>query len=85
MIFGIDEIDRIAFGPPGIEIDHRDALGHADLDRREADAARVLHGIEHVVHEALERAVDLRHGLGHQLQPRIGRLDELEYGHGGRT
>ena len=79
---GVDQ-ETGGYRTAGIEIDHRHTLGHTDLDSGEADAAGVLHGLEHVVHEAPERTVDLRDRLGKQLQPRIGRFDELENGHGG--
>ena len=36
-------------------IDHDDALQHADLRRRKADARRLVHGFQHVVHQPAYR------------------------------
>ena len=49
--FRVHEIARLLFFPLAGEIHHDDAQRHADLDRGEADAGRVIHGFQHVIHQ----------------------------------
>ena len=55
----VHELDEL----PGVladrEVDHDDAQGDADLRRGQADAGRGVHGLDHVVEERVDRAVDL--------------------------
>ena len=50
------------------EVHDDDPLGHADLDGRQADAGRGVHGLQHVVHQRAQVVVDRRHRLGYLLQ-----------------
>ncbi len=46
------------------DIEDDDAFRHGDLDRREADARRVVHRLEHIVHQSEDVFIDGRDGLG---------------------
>ena len=67
------------------DIDDHEALVHVDLARGQADTGRLVHGLEHVVEQGLERrrrdlgGID-RRGLG--AQARIGEFEDREQGHG---
>ena len=52
------------------------------LDPGKTDAVRRVHGLEHVLDKRLQSIVELRHGFGYGLQPRIRRFDDFQYGHG---
>ena len=47
-----------------LQVDHQQADRHADLDRGEADAGRVVHRLEHVGDERLQLVVERLHRLG---------------------
>jgi hypothetical protein len=60
-----------AFGH--VENDH--SMSHGDLNGREADAGRGIHGLEHIVHKRADALVDFGHRRGHKAQTRIGEGD----------
>jgi hypothetical protein len=60
-----------------------DALGHADLDGGEADAGRLVHGLEHVLDQEPQLRVDLLRRFGDQPQPLVGQDDDVAQRHGG--
>ncbi len=64
------------------EVDHDEALRHADLDGGETDAGRVVHRLEHVRGEGTHLVGDLADRLGHQPQLRIRQDDERSVWHG---
>ena len=83
---GIDEdarvADRLAVLFLGfLQVDDEDLLGHADLDRGEADSRRRVHRLEHVRDERADAIVDLSDGRGDLPQARIGDFDDGQYGH----
>jgi len=61
------------FCPPQVDI---------DLGRGQADAGRVVHGLEHVDDQAPQGVVDLPDRLGDGPQARIGEFQDGELGHG---
>ena len=65
-----------------LQVDHQHAGRHAHLDRREADAVGGVHGLEHVLDQRAQLGIEALDGLGHGLQARVGRLDNLANGHG---
>ena len=64
------------------DVDDEDALGHADLDRGQADARCVVHGLEHVIHQRAQVVRDFLHGFGDLLEARVGRDEDGPEGHG---
>jgi hypothetical protein len=77
--FGVDQHQRLV--ARFRDIDHDHALVHVDLRRREADAVGVEHRLEHVVDEAPDAVVDLRHGRGHAVQAVVGITQDVQQGH----
>src|SRR3984957_8334123 len=67
------------------EIEHDDALGDADLNRGETDSRRVMHGLDHLVHQLAQGVVDGLYRLARLAQPRVGQNDDRTNGHGRRT
>ena len=63
------------------QVHHDDALGHADLDRRQADAVGGVHGVQHVVHERTKIVINLFNRLGDFLQDRIRDGANFTYSH----
>ena len=59
-----------------------DPLQHADLRRRQADAGRGVHRLQHVVHQLAHLGVDRLDRLGLLLEARIGRREDGQEGHG---
>ena len=62
--FGVDEhprlLDRLSAFFVGLaQVHHQQALGHADLDRGEADAGSVVHRLEHVGDQRAQLVIDL--------------------------
>ena len=57
-------------------------IGHADLDRGEADAGRLVHRLEHVGDERLQLRVERLHRLGDLPEDGVGRLVDAANGHG---
>ena len=65
-----------------LQVHHQQALGHADLDRGEADAGRVVHRLEHVGDQRAQLVVDLL-DRGRDLAEDAGRGPrDAQYGHG---
>ena len=65
------------------DIDDDDAFGHGDLDRGEADARRVVHRLQHVIHERAVRVRDAAFDRrGFLFQARIGRDEDGTQCHG---
>ncbi len=76
--FWISETKRLwrggfidAFG----HVENNHPLLHGDLNRREPDAGRGIHGFEHIVHERADAFVDFGHRRAHKAQTRIGKSD----------
>ncbi len=63
------------------DVHHDHAPVHVDLGRREPDAGRRVHGLEHVVDQLLHRRVDLFDRLGDGAQPRVGEFEDVQDGH----
>ena len=64
-----------------LEVDDQQADGLADLHRGKADARRVVHRLEHVGDERLQRVVERLHRLGNLAEDGIGRLKDAANGH----
>jgi hypothetical protein len=65
-------------------VDHHEALVHVDLAGGEADAGRGIHGLEHVIDQALEcrRGNSCRvNRPGHGAQAWIGEFEDGQLGH----
>ena len=79
-------LDHRAFWILGIlrllEVDHQQANRLADLYRRKPDAGRVVHGLEHVGDERLQRVVERLHRLRNLAEDGVGRLIDAANGHG---
>ena len=79
---GIDEILRMfwLFDLRGIDDDQPDRLG--ELDRGEADAGRLVHCLDHVIHQLAQLVVDALDRRADEAQLRIGQSDDGAQGHG---
>ena len=66
---------------PG-RVDHHDAPRHGHLHGREPDARRLVHGLQHVVHQPAHVVVDTLHGRADLPQQRVRYGDDLSFGHG---
>src|SRR5690606_35086034 len=65
-------------------VDDHEALVHVDLGRGQADARRGVHGLEHVVEQALELRRGDASGIqvgGDVAQARMGQFEDGEQGH----
>ena len=82
MIFGIDEGARVLLALLLVQVDHDDALGHADLHRRQADAVGGVHALGHVVDQLADLGIHLLDIGGDRFEPRIGRGKDGADGHG---
>ena len=81
----IDQEERVRLGLLVLalgDVDDREPPGDADLDGGEADAGRVVHGLQHVVHETAEIVVDALYRRAFQAQLAVGKGDDVELGHG---
>ena len=65
-----------------LEVDHQQPDRNADLHRREADAGRLVHRLEHVGDERLQLVVERLHRLGDLPEDGIGGLIDAANGHG---
>src|SRR3954449_5416140 len=84
--FRIDEDARLGLGLAGLirlgEVHGDQPQRLRDLDRREPDAGRVVHGLEHVVGKLADLRRDLLDRLGDQTQLLVGQDDDFSEGHG---
>ena len=80
MIFGLTSDQRLVLFLGNVE--HEQLLVHVDLRRRKADAGRLVHRLEHVGGELLQRRVE--HGDRRRLgaQALVGEFEDRELGHG---
>jgi hypothetical protein len=78
----IDEINHFAAGTSRIEIDHCDPLRYAHLNRSKTNPVRLIHGLDHVIHETAELFVEVHNRLRHGFEARVRRCDEFKNGHG---
>ena len=69
---GIDHHDQPARIAPERDVDDEDAQRHADLRRRQADARRGVHRLDHVVDQALDLGVISSTGAAGSMQ-HVGR------------
>ena len=74
---------RFRIGIVGLQVDHEDALRHADLDRGEADTLGGIHRLEHVGDERLQFLVEAFDGIGNGLQPGVRHFEDFADGHMG--
>src|SRR5271165_3619077 len=65
-----------------VDDEQADRLG--DLDRREPDARRVVHRLDHVVDEPRQRRVDTLDRLADQAELGVGQGDDVTKGHEGK-
>ena len=77
----IDQHQRLI--APLAHVDDQQPLADVHLRRRQADARRGIHRLEHVVDERAQRRIHLRDGLGTRTQARIGKFQNLKQCHGG--
>ena len=74
---------RIVLGfAPRIQIDDDDTLGDRDLSRGEADAARLVHGVEHVGDERLDAVIEGNDRPRNFSERWVGPNDDFTYAHG---
>mmetsp|Transcript_49610 Transcript_49610/g.116521 ORF Transcript_49610/g.116521 Transcript_49610/m.116521 type:complete len:227 (+) Transcript_49610:181-861(+) len=76
---GIDQHPRRVAVLRGVDDD--DALMHVHLRGRQPDAVGGVHGFQHVVDQLADAGVDLGHGLGDRVQPRVGIAKDGELSH----
>ena len=75
------EHPRLVFALLLGEIDGDDPLLYADLDGREPDAGRLVHGREHVVDQSAQFRVDGFHRFGCQAQSFVGDDEDISDRH----
>ena len=80
----VDEDAQVARLVLGGDVDDEDAMGLADLRRREPHAGRRVHGLGHVVDELLEGRSHRGDGLRFVAEPRVGVVEDLA-NHGDRS
>ncbi len=80
--FGIGQADRVLGVFVLGDIADDDAPRHRDLDRGEPDARRVIHRLQHVIHQRAHRVVDRCDGVADIAQARVWKLYDLANGHG---
>ncbi len=64
------------------DVDDDDALGHADLHGGEANARRLVHGLQHIVEQPVNFRVDPFDRRRNDPQARIGKGEDRKQGHG---
>ncbi len=80
--FRIYEIARLLRLIAARQIHHDDALRHADLDGRQPDAGRVVHRLQHVIHELAVLIGDAAfHRGGDELQGRVRHREDFANSH----
>ena len=85
---GIDEDARVfhrlaALFLRLLQVDHQQPDRHAHLHGGEADARRLVHGLEHVGDQLARLVGHLRERRGFLTQPRIGHFENFKQSHGG--
>ena len=80
--FRIDEEARLGVFAFAGEVHDSDAQMHANLHSGKSNALGVIHGLEHIVHEALDVFVDFLDRLGALVQERIGKGEDFSDCHG---
>ncbi len=65
-----------------LKVDHQHALGHADLNRGEADAGRIVHRLEHVFDERLQIVIEIGDGGRDGFQPGVRHFKDFTDSHG---
>jgi hypothetical protein len=78
---GIDEHLRVRRFLLLRHVDHQEADRLGDLDRRQADAGRFMHGLDHVVDQAAQRIVDRFDLPADEAQLGVGQNDDRSLGH----
>jgi hypothetical protein len=78
---GIGQHDRAGLDVLAVDVEHDDALQHADLRRGEPDAGRLVHRLQHVIHQLAHLGIDRGDRLGLLLETRIGRGEDGPNGH----
>ncbi len=63
------------------DVDGDDPLGHGDLDRGQADAGGVVHGLEHVVDQPPGLGINRFHRFGDQPEPLVGENNDVAQCH----
>ena len=71
----------LAVSPSRAHIDDDHPLRHPDLRRGQPDADRLVHRLQHVVHQPAHLVVDLGDGLRLELEARVGRGDDRKQSH----
>ena len=79
---GVDEDAPTLLAVFLIQIYHDHPLGHADLDRRQADAVGGIHAVGHVFDQFADFAIHLFDISGDGFKPRVGRDKDRTDGHG---
>ena len=79
---GIDEGARIPLAVLLVEIHDDDALGDADLHGGQPDAVGLVHGLQHIVDQTADFAVNLGDFARHRFQAGIGGDEDGTNGHG---
>ena len=74
---GIDEHERLL-----VDLDHGEPFAASDLRRGEPDAARVMHGLEHVGDEAAQLVGHLGDRRRRLTQNRVAQDSDVEDAHG---
>ena len=79
---GVGHQQRAGLDVLAVDVEHDHPLQDADLRRRQADAGRGVHRLQHLVHQATHVVVDRLDRLGLLLEARIGRREDGQKGHG---
>ena len=75
---GVDEHEFLPRVGPGLEVDDEHPVGQAHLVRRQADATRLVHDVEHLFDRIMDRVVDPHERPSASQERRVGELDEFE-------
>ena len=59
-----------------LQIDYQHPLRHADLNRGQTYARRIIHGFEHVLDQRFQFVIKRGHGFGNSFQARIRHLKD---------
>ena len=78
---GIGDAHRLRRLAVARAIDHQHTLRYPDLRCRKPDADRVVHRLEHVVHQPAHRGVDRGNRPRLDLEARIGSGDDRQQSH----
>src|SRR6516165_4819510 len=79
---GVGELERLRLLALARDVENDEATRLPDLRRRKPDTDRLIHRVEHVVHQLPNLGVDGSDGPRFDFEPRVGSGDDRELSHG---